>query len=78
MKALRAKSPSEQPKLETVPIPDLGPKDVLVRVAAAGLVHGPLDILKQGRLSPLPTTPCQNVAGYVEEVGDMVTTVKPG
>lgn len=78
MKALRAKSASEQPKLETVPIPDLGPKDVLVKVIAAGLVHGPFDILKQGRLAPLPTTPGHNVAGYVEEVGDLVTNVKPG
>jgi threonine dehydrogenase-like Zn-dependent dehydrogenase len=78
MKALRARSPSEQPKLETVTVPDLGPQDVLIKVVSAGLVPGPFEMLRQGRLSLLPTTLGHNVAGLVEEVGDLVTTIKVG
>ncbi len=78
MRALRAHAPSEQPKLELVDVPIIGPQDVLIKVASAGLVPGAFTMLKQGRLSILPTTLGHNVAGVVEKVGNLVDTVRVG
>ena len=78
MRALRANKQSERPKLEHVDIPEVGPQDVLIKVASAGLVPGNMAMLKMGRLMTLPTTLGHNVAGVVEKIGDLVDTVKVG
>jgi NADPH:quinone reductase-like Zn-dependent oxidoreductase len=70
--------------LETleVPLPEPGPGEVLIRVAAAGV--NPADwALRSGRLRPfvrlkLPFVPGSDVAGVVEETGEGVTKFVPG
>jgi D-arabinose 1-dehydrogenase-like Zn-dependent alcohol dehydrogenase len=62
-----------------VPIPDIGPSDVLVRVAACGICHS--DAHYRAGISPidsLPVTVGHEVAGRVEAVGEQVTHVSPG
>jgi NAD+-dependent secondary alcohol dehydrogenase Adh1 len=73
-------------KLDTVPVPKIGAADhVIVRVGAAGLCRTDLHII-EGILKPdwdpagtlLPYTLGHENAGWVEEIGSGVTTVKPG
>ena len=78
MRALRANKQSERPRLERVDIPEVGPQDVLIKVASAGLVPGNMAMLKIGRLTTLPTTLGHNVAGIVEKIGELVDTVEVG
>src|SRR5438045_2324333 len=62
-----------------VPIPDIGPSDVLVRVAACGICHS--DAHYRAGISPiahLPVTPGHEVAGTVESVGRDVDAFHPG
>jgi NADPH2:quinone reductase len=67
-------------KLEDVPDPKPGPKQVVVRVKAAGV--NPVDTyIRAGtyaRKPPLPYTPGLDAAGIVEAVGEGVTRVAPG
>ncbi|MCT7660745.1 zinc-dependent alcohol dehydrogenase [Mycobacterium deserti] len=58
--------------LDTVPIPDIGPDDVLIRVASAGLAPGMMALLAIGAFRHLPTTVGHEAAGTVEAVGDYV------
>jgi NADPH:quinone reductase len=82
MKAIRVQAfgPPEVMKLETVPEPRPGPGQVLVRVRAAGV--NPVDAyIHTGKYRPdlpLPYTPGIDGAGIVENVGEGVTTVRPG
>lgn len=59
-----------------------GPHDVIVRIGGAGLCRTDLHIIEgiwRGILDPeLPYTLGHENAGWVEEVGDSVTTVSPG
>ena len=62
-----------------VPIPKIGPKEVLIRVAAAGICHS--DAHYRAGISNfdnLPLTLGHEVAGRVEKVGAEVKTVAPG
>jgi NADPH:quinone reductase-like Zn-dependent oxidoreductase len=65
---------------DEVPVPKIGPDDVLVKVKACALNH--LDIwIRQGIPAypiPLPHISGSDVAGLVEAVGRNVATVKPG
>ena len=73
-------------KIETVPEPTISnPEDVIVRVGAAGLCRTDLHIIEgvwrdvmdvDGAL--LPYTMGHENAGWVEEVGTGVKSVKPG
>lgn len=65
-------------RLEEIPIPEIGPDDVLVNVAAAGLAPGPIIWWKRGQTKPLPVTPGHEIAGTVVEVGGAVMGVSPG
>jgi len=62
------------------PLPDVGPDEALIRVRACGLNH--LDLfIRSGALPhqiPLPHTPGSEVAGDVDQVGNLVTTFRPG
>jgi D-arabinose 1-dehydrogenase-like Zn-dependent alcohol dehydrogenase len=62
-----------------VPIPQIGPKDVLIRVAAAGICHSDAHY-RAGifRIDNLPVTLGHEIAGRVEEVGNDVTNISPG
>jgi NADPH:quinone reductase-like Zn-dependent oxidoreductase len=71
-----------------VPVPQLGDRDVLVRVIAAGVDRGAwhfmtgqpylMRILGVGFRAPKVPVPGTNVAGYVETVGERVTTMAVG
>jgi D-arabinose 1-dehydrogenase-like Zn-dependent alcohol dehydrogenase len=62
-----------------VEVPEIGPADVLVRVAACGICHS--DAHYRAGISPiahLPVTPGHEVAGTVEVVGRDVDGFRPG
>jgi threonine 3-dehydrogenase len=82
MKAIR--KPKAEPGLvvEDVPLPEIGPHDVLVRVEAASICGTDLHIWKwdkwsQQRLKP-PLTVGHEFAGTVVEVGNAVEQVRIG
>ncbi len=82
MKAMRIHSfgNSKVLKLEDIPPPELGARDVLIRVKVAGV--NPVDFkLRSGRYRqdvPLPATLGREVSGTVERVGSDVTDLKRG
>ncbi|WP_018461273.1 zinc-binding dehydrogenase [Thermus oshimai] len=77
---MEARGGPEVLKLKEVETPTPGPKEVLLRVKAAGLNH--LDIwVRKGVASPklpLPHVLGADAAGVVEAVGPGVTAFKPG
>jgi len=82
MKAIRVHEfgGPEVMRLEETPDPEPGPRQVLVRVGAAGV--NPVDTyIRSGAYAtrpPLPYTPGQDAAGTIEAVGAEVTWVRPG
>ena len=82
MKALRKMRPEPGAQLETVAIPTIGLKDVLVRVRAASICGTDLHIYgwdrwSASRIHP-PMTFGHEFCGAVERVGEEVTAIKPG
>lgn len=65
--------------LEEVPDPVVGPRDVLVRVAAVGICGTDLHVL-EGEFEPtvFPITPGHETSGVVESVGEDVTEFSRG
>lgn len=62
-----------------VPMPEVGERDVLVRVKAAGICHSDAHYRAgNSPVGPLPITPGHEVAGVVEEIGAQVTHVEVG
>jgi propanol-preferring alcohol dehydrogenase len=62
-----------------VPIPQIGPKDVLIRVAAAGICHSDAHYRAGiSRIDNLPVTLGHEIAGRVEEVGRDVKHLSAG
>ena len=62
-----------------VPIPQIDPSDVLIRVAAAGICHSDAHYRAGiSKINRLPLTFGHEVAGWVEEVGSNVTDVSAG
>ena len=53
-------------------------REVLVRIAAVGVCHSDLHIMKGDLQHPLPAVLGHEAAGVVEQVGPEVHTVKPG
>jgi alcohol dehydrogenase, propanol-preferring len=84
MKAYRFVSWGQAPVLEDVPAPEPGPGQVLVRVGGAGVCRGDVDVTRHWRPDvlpwawKLPFTLGHEVAGWVEEVGPGVDTVRAG
>ncbi|MBL6719055.1 MAG: Zn-dependent alcohol dehydrogenase [Pseudomonadales bacterium] len=64
--------------IEDVKVSKPGPREVLVRTAAAGVCHSDLHFADGSYPYPLPAILGHESAGVVEAVGDMVTYVKPG
>ena len=57
-----------------VPVPEIGPNDVLIRVAAGGICHSDAHYRSGiSKIDKLPLTLGHEVAGRVEEVGSDVT-----
>ena len=79
MSAVRLTQIGQPLQLQQIPIPEIGPADVLVRVAAAGICHS--DVHYRAGLSPagpLPLTLGHEVAGTVARVGALVPSFQPG
>jgi propanol-preferring alcohol dehydrogenase len=79
MKAVRLIKPGRPLELQEVPVPEVGPGDVLVRVRAAGICHSDVHYRAgRSRVEPLPLTLGHEVAGTVEKLGAGATGVKVG
>ena len=80
MKAIRvhANGGPEVLQVEDLPVPAPAAGQVLIRIEAAGVNF--IDVYHRTGLYslPLPLTPGKEAAGVVEEVGEGVTTVRPG
>jgi propanol-preferring alcohol dehydrogenase len=77
---LKRISPVEKRPLELadVPVPEVGPKEILVRVSACGVCHTELDEI-EGRLQlNLPIVLGHEIVGRVESVGDEATRFSIG
>ncbi len=80
MKAIQVKETGgpEQMRLADVPVPQPGPKEALVKIAASGVnfidVYFRMGLYK----ADLPMTLGNEAAGVVESVGPEVTEVRPG
>jgi propanol-preferring alcohol dehydrogenase len=62
-----------------VPIPEIGPADVLIRVAAAGICHSDAHYRAGiSQIDSLPLTLGHEVAGHVEKVGAQVANLAAG
>ncbi len=82
MRAARLHQVGEPLRIEEVPTPAVRGREVLVRIAGAGVCHSDVHI-RAGALPlpptvPLPLTLGHENAGYVEAVGDEVAEVAPG
>jgi S-(hydroxymethyl)glutathione dehydrogenase/alcohol dehydrogenase len=64
--------------LEDLPVPEIGPRDVLVRVSASGICHTDLNVIDGDSALPLPIVPGHEACGTVESVGADVRRVRPG
>jgi S-(hydroxymethyl)glutathione dehydrogenase/alcohol dehydrogenase len=64
--------------LEDLPVPDVGPRDVRVRVAASGICHTDINVIEGKSALPLPIVPGHEACGEVEAVGRDVRRVDVG
>ena len=64
--------------IDDVQIGTVGPHEVLVRTAAAGLCHSDLHFMEGKYPCAVPTVLGHESAGIVEAVGEQVTYLKPG
>lgn len=78
MRAAVLNSIPGQLEIEDIQISTPGPREVLVRVAAAGLCHSDLHFMEGKYPYMTPTVLGHESAGVVEAVGDQVTYVEPG
>ena len=78
MKAAVLYEPNKPMEVQTVDLDDPSTGEVLVRIAAAGVCHSDLHLIKGEWTTPLPAVLGHEGAGIVEKVGAGVTRVKPG
>lgn len=79
MRAVRLVQIGQPLEMQEVPVPRVGPSDVLVRIKAAGICHS--DVHYRSGVSPvelLPLTLGHEIAGVVERVGRAVTAFRSG
>lgn len=79
MRAVRLVEQKQKVQLQEIKVPDVGKKDVLIHVMAAGVCHSDAHY-RSGvtAVGALPVTLGHEVAGIVEEVGAEVTECRPG
>jgi succinate semialdehyde reductase (NADPH) len=65
-------------RIEELRDPRPGPGEVLVRVAACGVCHSDLHVIKGESPSKLPVVPGHEMAGTIAELGDGVEGPPPG
>src|SRR6266566_9331386 len=79
MRAVRLRQVRKPLENADVPVPEIGPTEVLIRVAAAGICHSDAHYRAGiSKIDPLPMTLGHEVAGRVESVGREVDHVSPG
>jgi propanol-preferring alcohol dehydrogenase len=79
MRAVRLVAPGQPVELHEVPVPVIGPNDVLVKVHAAGICHSDVHYRAgRSRVEPLPLTLGHEVAGEIVAVGSHVLRRQPG
>lgn len=78
MKAAVLRSFGGELTIEDVELPPPGPGQVRVRLAASGVCHSDLSVLEGAFPQPLPAVLGHEGAGTVVEVGQGVSTVRPG
>ncbi len=79
MKAMVLRELGGPLRLEEIPVPKVGPNDVLIRVRATGVgLTVVIMIATPGVVTAYPRIPGHEVAGEVTEVGSEVTTIKEG
>ena len=79
MKALRFIGVKQPLEMQEIPIPEIGERDILVKVKAAGICHS--DAHYRAGISPVrpvPLTLGHEVAGVVEKIGGQVTSINLG
>ena len=79
MKAVRFVGVNQPLQMQEIPMPEIGARDVLVKVKAAGVCHS--DAHYRAGISPVdpaPLTLGHEVAGVVERIGADVGNLKPG
>lgn len=79
MRAARFDAATRRLEVQEVPIPVPRPHEVLVRVEACGICLSDVHLLDGSLPSPLPVvTPGHEVAGTVEQAGELATGWSPG
>jgi 2-desacetyl-2-hydroxyethyl bacteriochlorophyllide A dehydrogenase len=63
------------PVVKDVPVPNIGPQDVLIRVKAAGICGTDVHIYEGEYFSEFPLIPGHEFSGVVENIGKHVTTI---
>ena len=73
MRAARMHGYNEPLRLEEIAVPDFGPDEVLVKVAAAGMCRSDYQLVdgyfEEGIPMTFPITPGHEVAGRIEALG---------
>ena len=79
MKALRLIAPGRPLELHEIPLPDLTPRDVLIKVKAAGICHSDAHYRAgTSPVHPLPLTLGHEVSGVIEAAGSDVQNLRKG
>jgi len=79
MKAVRFIGVNQPLQMQEVPVPEIGERDILVKVKAAGVCHSDAHYCAGiSPVHPVPLTLGHEVAGVVEKIGSQVTNVKIG
>ncbi len=78
MKAAVMRAPNAPLSIEEVETSKPGPREVLVRLKAVGVCHSDVHFWDGAFPAELPTILGHESAGIVEQVGSMVSAVKPG
>src|SRR3989344_7525150 len=78
MKAAVLREVGKPLQIEDVQISKPGPREVLIRTAAAGVCHSDLHFIEGKYPHPMPAGLGHESAGVVEAVGSEVRSVKPG
>src|SRR5207248_9887415 len=79
MRAVRLVQVGKPLEQVDVPLPEIGPSDVLIRVAAAGICHSDAHYRAGiSQIDSLPLTLGHEVAGTVEKVGAQVANLAAG
>ncbi len=79
MRAVRLVESGRPLQMQYIEIPEPGPRDVLVRVKAAGICHSDAHYRAGvSKVAPLPRTLGHEVAGIIEKCGSDVSRLKEG